>query len=122
MCSAYLEQIGYTVASVTNGKAALDFLERKGPVDLVFSDILMPGGMNGVDLARAIRERYPRLPVLLCTGYSDSAQDAVKQGFVVLQKPYNIATLRKSLQEAFAGSAAAGAELRPEPAGRRASR
>jgi two-component system NtrC family sensor kinase len=122
VCSAYLEQLGYTVTSVSNGKAALDFLERKGPVDLVFSDILMPGGMNGVDLARTIRERYPRLPVLLCTGYSGSAQDAVEQGFVVLQKPYNIATLRKSLQEAFAGGAAPGADLRQEPAGRRARR
>jgi two-component system NtrC family sensor kinase len=121
VCSAYLEQLGYTVTSVTNGKAALDFLERKGPVDLVFSDILMPGGMNGVDLARVVRERYPRLPVLLCTGYSGSAQDAVRQGFVVLQKPYNIATLRKCLQDAVAKSAAPGDSLRPEPVGRRAS-
>ena len=80
VCSAYLEQIGYTVTSVGSGQAALDVLEQKGRVDLVFSDILMPGGINGVELARAIRERYPRLPVLLCTGYSDSAQDAVSPG------------------------------------------
>jgi two-component system NtrC family sensor kinase len=126
VCSAYLEQLGYTVSSVSSGQAALDFLERKGRVDLVFSDILMPGGMNGVELARVIRERYPRLPVLLSTGYSDSAQDAVSQGFVVLQKPYNIATLRKSLQEAVAvpaggtGSLAPNASPQQEPVGRRA--
>jgi two-component system NtrC family sensor kinase len=108
VCSAYLEQLGYTATSVSSGKAALDFLERKGRVDLVFSDILMPGGMNGVELARIIRERYPRLPVLLSTGYSDSAQEAVSQGFVVLQKPYNLATLRKSLQEAGAGPTGVG--------------
>jgi two-component system NtrC family sensor kinase len=125
VCSAYLEQLGYTIASVSSGQAALDFLERKGHVDLVFSDILMPGGLNGVELARIIRERYPHLPVLLSTGYSDSAQEAVSQGFVVLQKPYNIATLRKSLQEAgavpvSASSLAPSAEPQQEPMGRRA--
>jgi two-component system, NtrC family, sensor kinase len=124
VCSAYLEQLGYAVTSVSSAQAALDFLERKGRVDLVFSDILMPGGMNGLDLARIIRERYPRLPVLLSTGYSGSAQDAVSQGFVVLQKPYSIASLRKCLEEAGApptvgGDIAPSSEPHPEPAGRR---
>ena len=57
----------------------------------------MPGGMNGVDLAHAIRARFPHMPVLLATGFSSSAQDAVRQGFEVLQKPYDIATLERGL-------------------------
>ena len=71
-------------------------------IDLVFSDILMPGGMNGVDLAYAIRQQYPHLPMLLSTGYSSSAQQALRQGFVVLQKPYGLPQLEKALTELFA--------------------
>ena len=50
----------------------------------MFSDILMPGGMNGLELARAIRDRFPGIPVLLTTGYSASAQDAVRAGELTL--------------------------------------
>ena len=69
-------------------------------IDLVFSDILMPGGMNGLELADAIRRRYPHIEVLLTTGYSSSAQDAVRQGFEVLQKPYVLAELERALLQA----------------------
>jgi two-component system NtrC family sensor kinase len=93
---SYLEQLGYRVEPASNAPAALDVLDRE-KIDLVFSDILMPGGMNGVDLARAIRARFPRMPVLLATGFSSSAQDAVRQGFEVLQKPYDIAALERGL-------------------------
>jgi len=60
----------------------------------------MPGGMNGLELGHAIRRRYPAIPVLLATGYSDSARDAVQQGFVVLQKPFELAGLEQALREA----------------------
>jgi two-component system, NtrC family, sensor kinase len=61
---------------------------------------LMPGGMNGLELADAIRRRFPHIVVLLTTGYSSSAQDAVRQGFAVLQKPYDLAALDRALREA----------------------
>jgi DNA-binding NtrC family response regulator len=60
----------------------------------------MPGGMNGLELAEAVRRLYPKLPVLLTTGYSSSAQDALRRGFDVLQKPYNLAALESALREA----------------------
>jgi DNA-binding NtrC family response regulator len=59
----------------------------------------MPGVMNGLDLANAIRERFPRLPVLLSTGYSSSAQEAIREGFLVLQKPFEFSALELSVRE-----------------------
>ena len=98
--TAYFQQLGYTVKQVSNGHEALRWLGNEAAVDVVFSDILMPGGMNGLDLGRAIAQLYPALPVVLTTGYSSSARDAVAQGFVVLQKPFDLAALERSLREA----------------------
>jgi two-component system NtrC family sensor kinase len=56
--------------------------------------------MNGLELADAIRRRFPKIVVLLTTGYSSSAQDAVRQNFAVLQKPYDLAALDRALREA----------------------
>jgi ActR/RegA family two-component response regulator len=61
---------------------------------------LMPGGMNGLQLAETVRRRFPEVVVLLTTGYSSSAQDAVRLGFEVLQKPYDIAGLERALRQA----------------------
>jgi len=101
VASGYLRELGYRVRSAVDARAALAALRFDAGVDLVFSDILMPGGMNGLELARAINERYPGLPVLLTTGYSASVQDAVRQGVVVLQKPYNLEALRRHMREAM---------------------
>jgi two-component system NtrC family sensor kinase len=96
-----LRQLGYRVRSVANARAAMAALRLDPAVDLVFSDILMPGGMDGLDLAQEINARFPGLPVLLTTGYSASAQDAVRRGVVVLQKPYDLDGLRRHIREAM---------------------
>jgi two-component system NtrC family sensor kinase len=96
---AYFEELGYTVKQAASAQAGLDLVEGDGDVDVVFSDILMPGGMNGLELADAIRRRFPKIVVLLTTGYSSSAQDAVRQNFAVLQKPYDLAALDRALRE-----------------------
>jgi two-component system NtrC family sensor kinase len=101
-----LRQLGYQVRSVVNAQAALAALRLDSNVDLVFSDILMPGGMNGLDLAREIATRFPAIPVLLTTGYSASAQDAVRHGVVVLQKPYDVESIRRNIREAIEGTKA----------------
>jgi two-component system NtrC family sensor kinase len=97
---AYLEQLGYQVRHASSGQAGLDLIDSADNIDVVFSDILMPGGMNGLDMAHVIRRRHPQIVVLLTTGYSSSAQDAVRQGFEVLQKPYDLAALQRALREA----------------------
>lgn len=65
---AYFEQLGYQVRHASSAQAGLDSMEREDDVDLVFSDILMPGGMNGLEMADAMRRRFPEIPVLLTTG------------------------------------------------------
>ena len=111
---AYLEQLGYAVRHAPGAQAGLDILAADAGVDLVFSDILMPGGMNGVQLAEMVRRLYPDITVLLTTGYSSSAQDAVRRGFAVLQKPYDLAALERALRatQGAAGHDAASAPQR----------
>src|SRR5450755_3272858 len=104
--AGYLRQLGYRVRSVAHAQAAIAALRLDANVDLVFSDILMPGGMNGLELAREIGEKFPGIPVLLATGYSASAQDAVRHGVVVLQKPYDLEGLRRNIREAIEGTKA----------------
>jgi two-component system, NtrC family, sensor kinase len=97
---AYFTELGYRVEVAAGAQSGLDLIEREADVDLVFSDILMPGSMNGLDLAEAVRRRFPNVVVLLTTGYSSSAQNAVRQGFEVLQKPYDLAALKRALRAA----------------------
>jgi len=104
VAEAYFEQLGYAVRHAASAQAGLDLIERKGGIDLVFSDILMPGGMNGLQLAETVCRLYPGITVLLTTGYSSSAQDAVRRGFAVLQKPYDLAGLETALREAHGSS------------------
>jgi CheY-like chemotaxis protein len=90
-----LEQLGYTVRRVENAEAALREVERDG-IDFVFSDIVMPGKMDGLGLARHIKAVRPELPILLATGYSDAALN-VHGDFPILRKPYEIHQLSQAI-------------------------
>ncbi|MBB3020901.1 PAS domain S-box-containing protein [Microvirga lupini] len=81
---------------------ALAVLESQG-FDLVCSDLVMPGGQNGLDLARTMRERWPHVPVLLMSGYSDAAGAAVEEGFLLLTKPYEPQAFLAKVDEAVSG-------------------
>jgi PAS domain S-box-containing protein len=93
--SSLLEQLGYVVHKVPDAEAALREIERSD-IDLVFSDIIMPGKMDGLALARRLREIRPGLPVLLATGYSDAAAN-VRGDFPILRKPYEIHQLSQAI-------------------------
>ena len=93
--TSLLEQLGYSVRRVADADEALREVERDG-VDLVFSDIVMPGKMDGLGLARRLREIRPNLPILLATGYSDAAI-SVRGDFSILRKPYEIHQLSQAL-------------------------
>src|SRR5215468_11870725 len=105
VATAFFQQLGYMVKQVAGAKEALELIGNDAKIDLVFSDLLMPGGMSGLELGQAIRRRYPAMPVLLATGYSDGVHDALEQGFVVLQKPFDLAALEQALREARAHTA-----------------
>jgi len=92
---ALLEQLGYRVEAAGNAQKGLEALERR-KVDLVVSDIVMAGDMDGLDLARMVRQRYPDLPIVLVTGYSESAAVAGTE-FPVLRKPYRLADLSRTI-------------------------
>jgi PAS domain S-box-containing protein len=90
-----LEQLGYTVRQVSDAETALREVERDG-IDLVFTDIVMPGKMDGLGLAHRLREIRPDLPILLATGYSDAASN-VRGNFPILRKPYEIHQLSRAI-------------------------
>jgi PAS domain S-box-containing protein len=93
--ASLLEQLGYTVRRVSDAETALDEIERDG-IDLVFSDIVMPGIMDGLKLAQRLKEIRPHLPILLATGYSDAAAN-VRGDFPILRKPYEIHQLSQAI-------------------------
>jgi CheY-like chemotaxis protein len=93
--SGLLEQLGYAVRWVPDADAALKEIGHDG-IDLVLSDIVMPGQIDGLRLAHLIRELRPALPILLATGYSEAAQK-VRSDFPILHKPYQIHELSRAL-------------------------
>lgn len=97
-----LEQLGYSVRWASDVDAALKEIATDG-IDLVLSDIVMPGKMDGLALARALKQNHPRLPILLATGYSEAAQNAAAE-FPILRKPYQIHELNEALSRLAAPS------------------
>jgi len=93
-----LQDLGYETTRVDNAKQALALLAAN-PLgfDLVFSDVIMPG-MNGVELANAIRKQYPDVSVVLTSGYSSMMADNAHHGFELIQKPYSVETLSRTLR------------------------
>ena len=83
-----LEDLGYAVVLVDSGRAALDTLAADTDFRLLFTDILMPGGMNGVALAQSVRRDFPHIAVLLTTGFADEAIDEGSRSFELIRKPY----------------------------------
>jgi PAS domain S-box-containing protein len=96
-----LEQLGYRVERAGNAADALRILAGDDGFDLVFSDIVMPDGMNGIHLAQEVAARYPKIGVLLTTGYSDVAV-AGETRFPILRKPFELPGLQRAVGEVLA--------------------
>ena len=98
-----LRELGYHILEAHNGAAAVAILEAAPALDLLLTDIVMPGGMNGRQLADAARSRRPGLKVLFMTGYSGNAiGDRLEPGMQIIGKPFTIdglvATVREMLE------------------------
>jgi PAS domain S-box-containing protein len=101
LAAAILAEWGHSVVRVGDASEALRKLEEDDRFDLMFSDVVMPGGMNGLDLARLIRRRWPSLPVVLATGYNEAAGNPEDEGFPLLRKPYRMEDLQSAIVSAL---------------------
>jgi CheY-like chemotaxis protein len=93
-----LTDLGFKTSLAPNAAEGLARLEQdEGEIDIVFTDVVMPG-MNGVEFAKAVRQRWPDLPIVLTTGYSQTLAEETGHGFPLLQKPYSVETLSRTLR------------------------
>jgi CheY-like chemotaxis protein len=100
-----LRLAGYEVHSAASAAEALTILKRMITIDLLFSDIVMPNGMNGVELAREARRLRPDLPVLFSSGYSREMRTAQKEGDFI-PKPYRVPDLLDRIHHMIANETA----------------
>jgi CheY-like chemotaxis protein len=105
--SGMLEDLGYSVLSAATGSAALKIIEANAALDLVFSDVVMPDGMSGVELARQIALLRPALPVLLTSGYTAQrvTPETPTGELALLKKPFGQADLSIAIRKILAGIA-----------------
>jgi CheY-like chemotaxis protein len=98
-----LEMNGYQVLVAPNGPDAITLVDQQpGPIDLLLTDVIMPGGLNGLELAQHLLVRRPHLKIVLMSGYTDDTladRTTFMPGFAFLQKPFNAASLTGKLRE-----------------------
>ena len=102
-----LEGLGYRVYQPSDGKNALRFLHETGHIDLLFTDMIMPNGMNGQELVQAARQIRPKMKALLTSGYSEQfikTRDDASQDLPFLSKPYRREKLAAAVRSALSGN------------------
>jgi PAS domain S-box-containing protein len=106
--TAQLRSLGYKTVTVTDSHAALAVIERGQRFDLLFTDIVMPGGITGRELAELVSQRRSGTKVLFTTGYADTAMrspNISEDNIIVLPKPYRKAQLARMVRQAIDGNA-----------------
>jgi signal transduction histidine kinase/CheY-like chemotaxis protein len=96
-----LQDIGYQAVEAKDGHAALALIEQDPTIELVLSDVVMPGGMSGLELGRILRKQRPGLPVVLATGYAQWGSHVVGEDFTLIAKPYHRETLAAAIRGAL---------------------
>ena len=99
-----IESLGYSVTEARTGAEAVQRLKSEEPVQIVLSDVVMPGGMTGYDVARWVASNKPEIQVILCSGYNEEdprgdSQSSIRD-IVVLGKPHSRAQLARALIDA----------------------
>jgi CheY-like chemotaxis protein len=97
-----LRSMGHTVLVAGNGAAALEILGGGAEVDLLLSDVVMPGGLDGPGLAAAARRLRPNLPVLLTSGYAAGVLGEAVDEYAFIPKPFKAASLARALKSVLA--------------------
>ncbi|WP_262272931.1 hybrid sensor histidine kinase/response regulator [Microvirga yunnanensis] len=106
VASDIFDSLGYDVVTATDANGALEVLEGSPSIDVLFSDVIMPNGMNGVELSRRAREMRPDLKILLASGYPMSAlpSDGLGTGVSFISKPYRWTELADKLRALRTGA------------------
>ncbi|WP_462116268.1 response regulator [Lysobacter xanthus] len=102
-----LRHLGYAVLTADEGAAALDILHRDPDIALLFTDVVMPKGMSGVELFEAARRMRPDLRVLLASGYARGQLPTIPEGCDFIPKPYRVEDLQRRLATLLAADRAA---------------
>ena len=97
VATAMLAQLDYRTIAVDSATAALKVLHSGQAIDLVFTDVMLTGDVDGVALAQTIRTRYPQLPIVLTSGYAKAL--AARHGLPILRKPYQLAALAQTIRD-----------------------
>jgi CheY-like chemotaxis protein len=101
-----LSDCGYTVLEAGNSQSGLHILESRSRINLLLTDVGLPGGMNGRQLADAARERRPNLKVLFLTGYAESiaaGDGQMERGMEIMSKPFALDKLVAKIEEMVSG-------------------
>jgi CheY-like chemotaxis protein len=105
MAVVLLDSLGYRPVATDSAAAAMELLNSGAEFDLLFTDIMMPGEMNGIGLAGEIRRRFPFMPIVFTSGFSNpeaTHADAAALGATIISKPYRKAALAECLRAALA--------------------
>jgi CheY-like chemotaxis protein len=102
LTAARLNSLGYSIIEATDGPSAIKIIESERPLDLLFTDVAMPGGVDGRELASLARVKRPGLRILLASGYAEvEGQRPAPEPFDILTKPYSKQTLAQRVREAL---------------------
>jgi PAS domain S-box-containing protein len=102
-----LRELGYRVVEANDGPSALRLLERQSPVDLLFSDVVLPGGMTGAQVAAQAKAIRPEIKVLFTTGYARNAivhHGRLDKGVELITKPFTYADLAAKIRDVIDGT------------------
>lgn len=98
-----LEEAGFRVVEASNAEEAITILEGRLDITLVFTDVDMPGSINGIRLAQAVRGRWPPIKIIATSGYSNFIMDDLPSGSRFIPKPYSLPAITRIIRDLTQG-------------------
>ena len=102
-----LTEAGYCVTEANNADDAISTLDSGGAVQLIVTDVRMPGSLDGFALARCVKAKWPAMKILVVSGFANEDGNAIRSYDAFLGKPFTGTTLRKAITNLIGGPAAA---------------
>ena len=97
---AMIEEAGFSVLEASDADDAIRILETRRDITVIFTDIEMPGSMNGIKLAHAVRDRWPPIKIIATSGHYGFREGDLPTGGRFLPKPYTLPQISEALREA----------------------